>query len=713
MKTIISVLFVSLFAVSWAFSGPHTSAFKYADKEVIKKQSLLFELLQHPYQPGVSLYPESYYNIAQSFDIEKSFDYYNNLDAVKEFVYIYKKGFIPWNELFSIYNPYHRKQAIALFHLFFYAKDWDTFYKTAIWARYYVNPGLYVYALHVAVIHRKDFAGYEMPAIYEIFPHYFFNYETIQKAQLYKQSGFRGVKKVDGVYNLVISSNYSGHDVYAYDEQYLTYFTEDIGLNAYYYYFNIDYPFWMGGSEYNLYKDRRGEYYFFFHQQLLARYYLERLSNDFGLIPQFSFYKPIQEYYSNLHTYYGYQFVSREKSHVVYQEQNYYEVDYIKAYEQRLLDAIDSGFFLLENGTFYNFSYPGGIEYLGNLVQGNPDSYNYKYYQYMYYVYKTFGKYFGKQFYYQGTVYPSVLQQPETQLRDPAYWSFMQRVYYMFYYKYVEKFDSYTFKEIGFEGVKIESVDIDKLITYFDYFDADISNAVDVEYPGFEKASDLRKFGRVSHYNGEDYVIKARQRRLNHVPFKVSVNVQSSFAKPAVVRFFLGPKYDEYGQIIPLNENRHNFVLLETFKYDFVAGTNTIVRESRDFFTQVKDRTSYFELYKWLMTAYSGSRQWPMDNSEAHSGFPNRLLLPKGKKGGQVYRFFVHIAPYYEPAVPQYSTYDPIISVGIGSGSRYVDALPFGYPLDRHIDEYYWYTPNMYYYDLTIYHKTESEINLV
>lgn len=259
-----------------------------------------------------------------------------------------------------------------------------------------MNPGLFVYALSVAIIHRPDFKGYELPAIYEIYPHYFFSFDVIQRAQLYKQQGFPGVKKVDGVYNLVLYANYSGHDIYSYEDQKLSYFTEDIGLNQYYYYFNLDYPFWMGGEGYGLYKDRRGEYYLYFHQQLLARYYLERLSHGLGYIKEFSWYTPISSYYPNIHSYYGYPFLPRGSKHEIYQEYNKFDVDFITTYETRLLDAIDSGLFLMENGTLFNFSYPGGIEYLGNLIQGNPDSLNVRYYNYMYYVFKTFGVYFGK-----------------------------------------------------------------------------------------------------------------------------------------------------------------------------------------------------------------------------------------------------------------------------------------------------------------------------
>lgn len=252
-----------------------------------------------------------------------------------------------------------------------------------------------MYALHVAVIHRHDFAGMELPAIYEIYPHYFFGYDVIQRAQLYKQQGFHGVKKVDGVYNLVLHANYSGHYVRSYEDQSIAYFTEDIGLNAYYYYFHIDYPYWMGGHEYNLYKDRRGEWYLFIHQQLLARYYLERLSHGLGHIPEFTWWNKLPTYYPNIHTYQGYPFVSRGKQYTLYDEYNHHDVDYVFAYEQRLFDAIDSGYFLLENGTYFNFSYPGGIEYLGNLIHGNPDSLNVRYYNYLYYAYKTFGYHFG------------------------------------------------------------------------------------------------------------------------------------------------------------------------------------------------------------------------------------------------------------------------------------------------------------------------------
>lgn len=705
MKLSLSILLcaASLVAVAWA-----VPSHRVAEQPFLVKQSALLELLQHPRQTDLQ---PALLAIAESWKMEENFEHYTNVEAVQHFVKHYNKGFIGRDELFSIYNPVHRDQVIDLFHVLYYAKNWEVFYKTLVWARFHINEGQFVYALTVALVHRNDMQGLELPAIYEIHPRYFFNSDVIQRAQLLKQQGFHDLKKVEGVYNVVIPSNYTGYEVHVNDEQRLSYFTEDIGLNAYYYYFHIDYPFWLGGEMFNLQKDRRGEFYLFVHQQLLARYYLERLSNDLGHIREFNWWTPVEAgYYPQLQTHQGYPFAPRENNHVIYRENNFFDIDLLSNYEARLLNAIDWGYVLLPDGKFFNITSPEGIDVLGNLIQGNPDSLNPRFYRYLETVYRTFGQSFGKDHLLRDSVYPSVLEHPETQLRDPAYWQWLKRMN-LFWKSYNEQLPPYTINEIGFDGVHIDSLEIDKLITYFDRFDADITNAIDIEVPVEENVSELHRFGRISHHHGQDLVIKARQWRLNHVPFKFTARVTSQKNVPSVVRIFLGPKYDDGGHLITLNDNRHNFVQLDVFKYDLVAGSNVITRESRDFIANVQDRTTYFELYKWVMSATKGERPFTLENTEAHSGFPNRLVLPKGKKGGQVYKLFVHIAPYHAPTIERGTGFDNVVSVGIGSGARWVDALPFGYPLNRPIDDLYWFTPNMYYHEVNIFHKKENEIN--
>lgn len=123
MKAIINVLCLGAFLGPYAAIGGPTDL-RNAEKDVLDKQKALFELLQHPHQPGVSIFKPEHLDIVKSFDFEESYDSFHPdaVDNVREFYQMYKKGLlIPSNELFSIYNYNHRRQAIALFHVFYNA----------------------------------------------------------------------------------------------------------------------------------------------------------------------------------------------------------------------------------------------------------------------------------------------------------------------------------------------------------------------------------------------------------------------------------------------------------------------------------------------------------------------------------------------------------------------------------------------------------------
>lgn len=520
------------------------------------------------------------------------------------------------------------------------------------------------------------------------------------------------MKKVEDVYTVVIPSNYTGSYVHTNPEQKVSYFTEDIGLNAYYYYFHMDYPFWMEGENFKLNKDRRGELFLHEHTQLLARYYLERLSNDLGVIPEFTWNKPIPTgYYPNLRYYNGAPFPARDNYHYFDSEESHDEILMVKDYERRIRDAVDLGFAVLPDGTHIDLTKPESIEILGNLIQSNSDSVNVRYYgQMIHYAKELLGA--SVEHFDDFKMIPGVLEQYETSMRDPMFYQYYKKIL-AYYWKWTEHLPHYKPEEYTFKGVKIESVEVDKLITYFDKFDSDITNSVDVEvFDDKSKMTDLKKFGKIAHYQGEDFVIKARQSRLNHLPFTVKMNIVSEKTTKAIVKLYIGPKYDQYGNLYGINENRQNFYELDHWFVELTAGANAITHQSTDFSYFVKDRTTYFELYKMVMQAFKGEYKFPLDMTEAHCGFPSRLMLPKGKKGGMPFQFFFIVSEYHAPAVPLFTGYDSSVSCGVGSGARYLDSLPFGFPFDRMIDEKYWFTPNMYYYDVTIFHKKEVDVNV-
>jgi hypothetical protein len=303
-------------------------------------------------------------------------------------------------------------------------------------------------------------------------------------------------------------------------------------------------------------------------------------------------------------------------------------------------------------------------------------------------------------FKYHKTI-PSVLEHFETSMRDPVFYQLYKRIIYH-YWSFENHLPPYTRTDLFFVGVKIESVVVDKLVTFFDIFYSDITNVIDIEkFDDTYKETDLKTFGRKTHYMGNDVVIKAKQYRLNHKPFNVHLNVFSEKPQKAAVKMFLGPKYDQYGSEYTLNKNRENFMQLDYFVVELASGMNAIDRSCQQFSDYVTDYTTYYDLYKDVMTSTKSKTDFYYDKYEHHSGFPWRLMLPKGTKGGMVFKMFFMVMPFTDSM-----TVKDTLSTTYDNHDEY-DYRSYGFPLDRKINELYWYTPNMYYYDVTIYHEED------
>lgn len=672
-------------------------------KAFLNKQQVILDVFQHVHQNGTQnkLYADSL-----NLNFTTVSEWYEDASIVTKFVKLQEIGLLPRGEEFSVLKKSHIEEAIALFRLLREAENWQTFYDVLVWARFNMNEGVFVYASTVAILHRPDMEGVVLPAPYEIYPYYFFNAETIQEAQTRKMQGLPKSKKIaDTTTELIIQSNYTGWNKRSNPEQALSYFTEDIGLNAWYYNFHADYPFWIDSKD-SIFKNRRGEVYLHTHSQLLARYYLERLSNGLGKIPQFSWRVPFRTGYNPALAYYkGSSFPVRNNFYSTYNEDTYYSIEKLEGLENRVKFAIDHRFYTLPNGTVIDISKPENVEYFADL--------------YKFTLYKNDSKFFGLlevlgrtllgtaiDNYSTDDYLPSVLEHFETSLRDPAFYQLYGRLI-RYYLQWKTKLEPYTEDEIGFDDVQIESVYLDRLVTYFDTFDSDITNAVDIEQTTTPTKGPFNKFSKKPIKTGDDLVIKARQWRLNHLPFTLKLNVTSPKAQRASVKVFLGPKFDDAGNEVDINENRENFYEIDKYMVDLKTGRNIIIRNSNQFKFYSNDRTNYFDLYKMVMTAINDEESLPGDFSQTTCGFPQRLMLPKGTRTGFAVQLFVIITEYRSP-----STW--VIQKDWFSSSncrRDIDARPLGFPLDREIDETIWFTPNMKYIETAIYHKTEMDIN--
>ncbi|XP_017777166.1 PREDICTED: hexamerin-like [Nicrophorus vespilloides] len=699
MRTATVVLLAGVCALAVA-TPVSKQEYKIADKVFLEKEKDVLRLFEYVNQPA---YYKDFIEIAKDFKFDGHWDQWTQPQYAKEFYHYYEHDILPQGEVFSVFYPEHLKQAVALFRVFYYAKDFETFFKSAVWARQHVNEGIFVYALSVAVIHSQWTNELVLPPIYEIYPQFFFTDEVIHKAQQYKQhywGTYEHEKEIkdESYKGYTIQANYSGWYMNVHPEQSMTYFTEDVGLNSYYYYLNIFAPFWMESKELKYDASFRGQFFYYRHQQLLARYYLERLSNGKGEIPHFDFEHPIETgFYPSLTYGNGLKFPTRPNHanlyyHGVHGEQNYKwfgnysnSYTYVKDYERRLRDALDNGWVYTPEGKQVFLYTKDGFQTLCNLVESNPDSPHGRFYGDI----QVFARHLLGYSYFpldQYKVAPSALEHFETSLRDPMFFQFYKRMMYYFH-QYQNYMGPYERQYLNFDGVKVEDVQVDRLITFFDYYYSDLSHSVAVDEKEFVE---------------DTFEVRARQFRLNHKPFNYKINVVSEKAKEAFVKVFIGPKYDEYGREIDMEDNYMNFFELDRFTYSLQAGKNVIERNSRESKFFSVDRTTYKQLYKQVLTAYNGGEAFKYYPMYKYTSFPQRLMLPKGEYGGKTYQFYVIVSESH--GHEESST----------TAQYLVDTkYTIGYPFDRPIKfEHDFFVPNSYVKDVVIYHKnTEEEMN--
>ncbi|CAK1586873.1 unnamed protein product [Parnassius mnemosyne] len=699
------IAFLLLGLAALAAARPEMDDQIFVNMDIKQRQFFILKLLNHVTEPVMYKEIEE---IGKNFKIEENVNLFTRTDVVKTFVNNFKIGMLPRGEIFTIHVDRQLKEVVSMFHLLYYAKDFTTFIKTACWMRLYLNEGMFVYALTVAVRHREDCKGIILPPPYEIYPYYFVRADVIQKAYMLKMKkglldpklcDFYGIKKTEkGVY--IIDENIYDRRVYLNDEDRLRYFTEDIDLNTYYYYFHVDYPFWMKDDMFDKLKvSRRWELNLYIYQQILARYYLERLSNGLGDITTLTWNKPIRKGYWPWMLYQnGVQFPMRPNNYVLVGDNDINIVRLVENYEMIIKEAIIKGYIEV-NGIRLELMKPEDVEMLGKIVYGkidknDVDKFRFDAYRYLLIIMKSViglntvinDKYF---------VTPTVLDMYQTALRDPIFYQLQKRLCNLLIL-FKARLPSYTREELYFPGVKIDNVVVDKLVTYFDDYLMDMTNAVTLNDEELKKTT-------------SDMLFFVRKRRLNHQPFKVTLDILSDKTVDCVVRLFLGPKEDQFGRLIDLNLNRVNFVELDSFLYKLNTGKNTIVRNSIDMHNLVRDRVMTRDLWKKLESVTDMRDLLMKDLRNYHTGFPTRLLLPKGRVGGMNFLLYVIVTPLklvdnIDISILDTNRKDLVVDF---RSTVLLDKMPLGYPFDREIDITKFFTPNMKFVDVMIFHKKE------
>ncbi|RDS75648.1 hypothetical protein, partial [Alteriqipengyuania lutimaris] len=684
-KTALVFAAVVAFVACAAFPD-HKDYKQLADKQFLAKQRDVLRLFHRVHQHNIL---NDQVEVGNTYDIEANIGNYKYPRVVKQFMAYFKKGMLPRGEPFSVNYEKHREQAIMLYDLLYFANDYDTFYKTACWARDRVNEGMFMYSFSIAVFHRDDMQGVMLPPPYEVYPYLFVDHDVIHMAQKYWMKNAGSGEH----HSHVIPVNFTLRN----QDQLLAYFTSDVNLNAFNTYYRYYYPSWYNTTLYGHNIDRRGEQFYYTYKQIYARYFLERLSNDLPDVYPFYYSKPVKSAYNpNLRYHNGEEMPVRPSNMYVTNFDLYYIAD-IKNYEKRVEDAIDFGYAFDEHMKPHSLYHDvHGMEYLADMIEGNMDSPNFYFYGSIYHMYHSMIGHIVDPYHKMGLA-PSALEHPETVLRDPVFYQLWKRVDHLFQ-KYKNRLPRYTHDELAFEGVKVENVDVGKLYTYFEQYDMSLDMAVYVN--------------NVDQISNVD--VHARQYRLNHKPFTYNIEVSSDKAQDVYVRVFLGPKYDYLGREYDLNDRRHYFVEMDRFPYHVGAGKTVIERNSHDSNIIAPERDSYRTFYKKVQEAYEGKSQYYVDKGHNYCGYPENLLIPKGKKGGQAYTFYVIVTPYVKQDEHDFEPYNykAFSYCGVGSERKYPDNKPLGYPFDRKIYSNDFYTPNMYFKDVIIFHKKYDEVGV-
>jgi len=130
---------------------------------------------------------------------------------------------------------------------------------------------------------------------------------------------------------------------------------------------------------------------------------------------------------------------------------------------------------------------------------------------------------------------------------------------------------------------------------------------------------------------------------------------------------------------------------------------NKIVRNSQDCFFVIPDPEPSEILYKKVLKATLNASD-SFSYTERIYGFPERLILPKGKKEGMPFQIFVYVNPVEGEPIPYMSRV---------FGSYKFDNKPYGFPLDKSVFNFRYDGSNMMLKDIMIYHKDdETELNV-
>lgn len=574
-------------------------------------------------------------------------------------------------ENFSVFNQNHKEQAGQLIKLFMDAPDRSTLASLAAYCKDRINPLLFHYCYSVAIEHRKDTQDVNVPSVVESFPSSFVEPSVFSDA---REEGtlIRPGNRV----TIDIPLNYTASP--REPEQRLAYFREDIGVNLHHWHWHLVYP--STGPDSVVNKDRRGELFFYMHQQIIARYNVERFCNSLPTVdPLVNLRKSIPEGYfpkilssTSNRTFAGrlrnanLQDLNRPVSTV--------SLGDMERWRDRIMLAIDQGVVMSSQGQQIPLDEIKGIDVLGNILERSNLTVNSQLY----------GDYHGAGHDIIGFSHDpdnryledmGVMADLATTMRDPAFYRWHSHIDNIFR-KHKELLSSYTPQQLSFDNVQVNGIDVkissskakpNTLLTYWQKSDVDLAAGLD--------------FGP----NGNVY---AKFTHLQHAPFEYTINVTNGGGgRRGTARIYLIPRSDERGAPLSLNDARWLALEMDKFTVTLQPGPNTIKRRS----DQSSLTIPFERTFRRVGTADQGPAGAGQDQFRfCGCGWPQHMLLPKGTADGMQFDLYVMISDYNGDEVRQPNSAPDVCGDAASfcglKDKLWPDKRSMGYPFDRRLD---------------------------
>ncbi|GLH11231.1 Phenoloxidase 1 [Gryllus bimaculatus] len=569
------------------------------------------------------------------------------------------------NEPFSLFIPMHRKMAARLIDVLVGLKKYEDFVTTVVYCRSLLNPLLVSYAYSVAILHRNDTRNQALPNFACINPGRFLSARGIAK-ELQERTNAPITDEQRVRMPIEIPMDFTGTDLDV--EHRVAYFREDVGINLHHWNWHLVYPF--EGPREVVDKDRRGELFFYMHQQIIARYNFERLSNKLKLVQRFiNWREPIPEaYFPKLDSMLASRVWPPRQAFALIRdiarpvEQTYIDLQDMERWRERIFQAIHDGRVQNVNGSFVPLSERNGIDILGNILEASDLSINPNLYGNLHNVghlllgfihdpdhrhLESFG----------------VIGDSATAMRDPIFYRWHAFIDDLFQ-EHKNTLPRYTDRHLGYPGITIKSAELltngkqpNILNTFWQKSDLELSRGLDF-------LPQAQIFVRITH--------------LQYTPFVYRIRVQNSGKeRMGTVRIFMAPHFDDRGLPMRLRQQRGLFIELDRFLVLLKSGDHTFIRNST--------QSSVTIPYERTFRNQDRNQATSEDTNYCGCGWPQHMLLPKGTPDGLQADLFVMVSNYADDQVNQRSTNmcrDASSYCGV-RGEKYPDRRAMGFPFDR------------------------------